>query len=166
MTYQEGDRIKKKFLYEGLIKTFSIDETKKILQSFAGLDENDFDYKERQNTFSLYFDSKNLLRLNEEQIVHKVLNNILRTMNIAGWFISNIYDVNVVNSNIVSNKKIITKISENDVIDLIFKCETAQIDFQARYSQELDGDQIPKFVYHVTSNLFINKILKIGFNLM
>jgi len=164
MTYQQGKKIKKKFLYEGLIKTFSKDETKNVLKNVASLGEDDFYYHEKENTFSIFFESKNRLADNQIDLIFMSLNNTLNVMNAAGWFISTIYDVNVQNNIITSNKKIISNIPEKnkEIIDIILDCEYAQINYQARYSQELDKEQYPKFAFHITSNLFIDKILKIG----
>lgn len=175
MEIRDIDMLKAKLLYEGLIRTFSKRDTIKILRndgyalftkekynllSKTEKDEMrvDFIFNKKYNTFSFYIDfwRYNIKDGEIRKLIYKEIKHVITLMNNLGWHVS------IVTSPNDENLKIKINNFNEGILNKLIIYKTIQMNFQAKYSRELDKIDFPTEAFHLTTNLFIKKILKIG----
>lgn len=134
---------------EGLIKTESIEKTIQILKRNINATKNHVlifqELNKTEKLMNSYFISVLLKDFNEE-----IINDIIRILNLCGWFFSCItYNGVTLKANIEDFKK-------------TYKSGSYKLSFDAKYDIELGYDALPQKLYHATLSNNTDNILKNG----
>lgn len=143
------------FLREGLIKTYSIGSTIEHLNNFV---------RKNRNIFAR-------VKLNKPNVVEIIINNniektdyndVLSIMNSYGWYPS-LYVFIKSKEDFDNRNYDILKYSKKELDNIIQQKEFYQIfiQFEAKYDLEIT-DRLPKELYHITDESYLEKIKKIG----
>lgn len=141
------------YIKEGLIKTYPIKTTVKLLKrEFRGLTFN-IDFEMDTNTIFIKLLSKDIN-------LHRLI-SIYRSINLCGYFVSN-YDFYNASDDVIGylvhENGLSSKFTES-LSDMINNSHFVQITIESKYNKDV---KIPELLYHVTSKDNQPKIEKVG----
>lgn len=141
------------YVKEGLIKTYPIKTTVKLLKSeLRGLTFN-IDFEMDTNTIFIKLLSKDIN-------IHRLI-SIYRSINLCGYFVSN-YDFYNTSDSIIGylvHENVLNSNFTKSLLDMIENSHFVQITIESKYNKDI---KMPEFLYHVTLKSNQSKIERIG----
>jgi hypothetical protein len=135
-------------LYEGLIKSYSINDTigRLSLANNKNKLQVKYRFEESQDNRALPY-----IIITFKKYFKENVNKIINIFNMCGWYLASFKDIN---NNLYKNKY--------ELIDVDNYGELSEMTFRAKFDVEVEKNKYPEYLYHITPEIFVKKIEYIG----